>query len=213
MSGLGRIPSSPFLPAIPLSAKINAFVGQAITEARRPDGASFLFVAPTGTGSTFLRVGPQAQRTFADGDVDVGADAITIANHGYQDGDGPVRLSNAGGALPGGLSAGVDFWIHVVDANTIQLAVSQSNAMRRSAENEDGDSTPLPIVVDITSAAGGGTHSIGVTDLAQSSASSEDGQEALELDPTVDDRIHVFQAPEVVTFDGETGAVANYWWL
>lgn len=49
------------------------------------------------------------------------------------------------GALPAGLLIDTDYWIKVVDANTIQLSTSADVAS----------------VVDITAAAGGGTHAIG----------------------------------------------------
>lgn len=84
--------------------------------------------------------------TFVDGDVNTGTDEITITGHGLNRQD-IIYLTNSGGALPSGLSANTPYYVIVVDANTIQLATSSSNA---------ASGTPI----DITAAAGGGTHSL-----------------------------------------------------
>jgi hypothetical protein len=47
----------------------------------------------------------------------------TATAHGFNDGEGPVRLTNSGGALPTG-SITTDLYVHVVDTNTIALATS-----------------------------------------------------------------------------------------
>lgn len=83
-------------------------------------------------------------RTFVDADVTVGSDSITKNSHGYLTGL-KVALTTSG-VLPGGLSAG-NYYIIKVDANTIKLATSQALAVAGTA-------------VDITSAAGGGTHTM-----------------------------------------------------
>ena len=46
---------------------------------------------------------------------------------------GPCRLLNSGGALPTGLSTDTDYYVIVVDANTIKLATSASNAAAGTA--------------------------------------------------------------------------------
>lgn len=86
----------------------------------------------------------ETTETFEDGDVDVDEDTITITGHGLVTG-ADVALTTSG-SLPGGLSA-TDYFVIVVDADTIQLATSLSNAQAGTA-------------VDITSAAGGGTHTL-----------------------------------------------------
>lgn len=85
-----------------------------------------------------------AVKTFEDGDVDVDEDTIAIASHPYVTGC-KVALTTDG-ALPTGLSA-TNYWVVVVDASTIKLASSLANA-------EAGT------VVNITAAAGGGTHTL-----------------------------------------------------
>lgn len=76
-------------------------------------------------------------------------DAMTATAHGKLTGFGPVRLANSGGALPTGLAGSTDYWLIVVDANTVKFASSQANALAN---------TP----VDIT-AAGSGTHTMRCT--------------------------------------------------
>ncbi len=48
------------------------------------------------------------------------SDIVTMAGHGFKDGDGPVRVTT-GTTLPTGLTAGVDYWIEKIDANTFYL--------------------------------------------------------------------------------------------
>jgi hypothetical protein len=85
-----------------------------------------------------------AVKTFVDGDVTLVGDLIAIASHGYLTGL-KVALTTSG-ALPTGLSAG-NYYVIKVDANTIKLASSVANAIAGTA-------------VDITAAAGGGTHTL-----------------------------------------------------
>lgn len=64
--------------------------------------------------------------TFADTDVIVGADTITITAHGQSTGQ-RARLSSVN-TVPTGLLEGTEYYIIKVDANTIKLATSYSNA-------------------------------------------------------------------------------------
>lgn len=83
---------------------------------------------------------------FADGDVTVGSDQIAETAHGYQTGEGPIRLTTTG-TLPAGLALNTNYWIIRVDANNVKFASSRANALVGTA-------------VDITAAAGGGTHTV-----------------------------------------------------
>lgn len=82
--------------------------------------------------------------------VNTGTDELTLTGHAYETGDGPVRLTTSG-TLPGGLALATDYWVIVVDADTIQLAASFLDAIDVS-----------PTAIDITSA-GTGTHTISDT--------------------------------------------------
>ncbi len=55
-------------------------------------------------------------------------DQLTAAVHGMVTGDGPLQLTNSGGALPTGLATATDYWVIRIDVNTIQLATSRANA-------------------------------------------------------------------------------------
>lgn len=88
---------------------------------------------------------PTAQQysfSFVDGDVTTGTDTIAETAHGMPDGT-IVTLTNSGGALPAGLSAGVTYYVRDSAANSFKLAL-----------------TPGGVAVDITAAAGGGTHTV-----------------------------------------------------
>jgi hypothetical protein len=54
-------------------------------------------------------------------------DYLTIADHGLVQND-KVQLTNSGGALPAGLSTSTDYYVMVVDADTIQLSASVDGA-------------------------------------------------------------------------------------
>lgn len=79
---------------------------------------------------------------FVDGDVSVANNTITEANHGLPNGT-RVTLTNAGGALPAGLAAATNYYVIAATANTFKLSLSRGGA-----------------AVDITAAAGGGTHTV-----------------------------------------------------
>lgn len=84
-------------------------------------------------------------KTFLDANVNTTSEVITITAHGFFTGL-KVAASNAGGTLPGGLST-TNYYVIVVTSSTIKLASTLALAVA---------GTP----VDITSAAGGGTHSL-----------------------------------------------------
>lgn len=93
-------------------------------------------------------------RTFVDGGVVVGTDTITLdAAHGWV--TGRKVAATTSGVLPAGLSA-TDYYVIVVTSTSIQLASSLANAQAGTA-------------VDITAAAGGGTHTLTPTALATAS--------------------------------------------
>lgn len=88
-----------------------------------------------------------ADFTFVDGDITTGTDLIAKTAHGMSTGDGPFRVSNSGGALPTGLAVDTNYWIIATTADGFKLASSKANALAATA-------------VDITAAAGGGTHTL-----------------------------------------------------
>jgi hypothetical protein len=81
-------------------------------------------------------------RTFVDAAVTTGSDLITIPDHNLQNGD-IVRFTNSGGALPGGLTSGHPYYV-----------ISRTAGAFKVSETAGGSA------VDISSAAGGGTHTV-----------------------------------------------------
>jgi len=91
----------------------------------------------------FFRGGEGEQAgQFVDGDVTTGTDTIALSGHDLENGN-VVNLSNSGGALPGGLNNSSNYYIVDKATDSIKLSLSKGG-------------TP----VDITSAGGGGTHTI-----------------------------------------------------
>jgi hypothetical protein len=113
-------------------------------------GATYgIDVAGEGVTTTEVRYTALADIDFLDAAVTAGTDIIVLTAHGMVTGAGPFRLSNSGGALPSGTGIAVDtnvFIIRVTD-DSIKLATSKANALAGTA-------------IDITSAAGGGTHTL-----------------------------------------------------
>lgn len=99
-----------------------------------------------GATSTDVSYVTKADLTFVDADVTVATDTIAEAGHGMTTGDGPYRLSTTG-ALPAGLAADTDYWIIAATVDAYKLASSKANAIALTA-------------VDITAAAGTGTHTL-----------------------------------------------------
>lgn len=72
---------------------------------------------------------------FTSADVNTGTDRITLTGHGVVTGFGPVQVSLQGGAtvLPTGLAITTDYWLIVVDVDTVKVASTLGNAMNGSA--------------------------------------------------------------------------------
>lgn len=75
-------------------------------------------------------------------------DTMTATGHGRVTGDGPVQVSNAGGALPTGLSALTDYWIIRLTDNTFKFATSLDNALAGTAVTISDDGTGTQTMAD-----------------------------------------------------------------
>ena len=85
--------------------------------------------------------------TFVDGDVNTSTNRITVTATPFNDADGPVQLTTTG-VIPEGWQTNTDVFIKKIDANTIELYPSRNDA--RAGTN----------ILNVTAAAGGGTHTI-----------------------------------------------------
>ena len=65
--------------------------------------------------------------------ADSTTDQLHSVAHGLNTGDGPVRTTNTGGALPTGLAAATDYYVIKVDADNFKLATSLANALAGTA--------------------------------------------------------------------------------
>ncbi len=70
-----------------------------------------------------------------------GTETVNINAHGLLTGDGPVRLTNSGGALPAGYSTATDYYVIKTGTNTLQLASTRANAFAGTAVTISGDGT------------------------------------------------------------------------
>lgn len=89
-------------------------------------------LAGTGTGTAI---------TFANG-----TNQVTYTDHGLASGDGPYLLSTDG-TLPAELDNATEYWVSVVDTNTLQLHLTEEDAL--------AETNPVAFTDD-----GTGTHSI-----------------------------------------------------
>jgi hypothetical protein len=116
--------------------------GIAVDDTLTIDGVTYTAKAAENTSSGQFRAYTPLTFTFVDADVNTGTDTITENGHSLQNGDA-VRLSNSGGALPGGLALATTYYVVGRTTNTFQLAAAAGGS-----------------AIDITSAAGGGTHTL-----------------------------------------------------
>ncbi len=120
-------------------AQLTAGLGIAFFTAEREgrlDNASYL--NPAGLAAhndnhftlTVRRNGAKDALSFTSFTFTAEADdeKLTKVAHGLQTGDGPVRITNTGGGLPSGLSAGVDYYVIKIDADNLYLAASRAAA-------------------------------------------------------------------------------------
>ncbi len=80
-------------------------------------------------GCGYESIGMEGGYLFnATDDVNDTTDIITILNHRYETGDGPVQVTVDSGLIVGGLVIDTDYWIIRTDADNIQIAASKSAA-------------------------------------------------------------------------------------
>jgi hypothetical protein len=89
---------------------------------------------------------------FADNEVtsvDHTTDTFTKVAHGFQTGDGPVQLSNVGGAVPAGSATLTSYWIIKVTDDTYKLAETFELALAGTALALTGNGTGTHSVIDV----------------------------------------------------------------
>lgn len=129
--------------------------------------------------------------TFLDAAVNVAEDKISLPGHGLVEGQKLQLIS--GGTLPDGLALLTNYYAKVVDENTIQLSASPG-----------GDA------IDITAAAGGGTHSLDLPLLTIDGNDAILGTISVPMDDTVTSQMKAGekQTPEIeYTISGVTRIV------
>jgi len=97
-------------------------------------------------GITVSAATAPAAKTFVDADVTVATDNIHIVGHGFNNGQKVVLTTS--GTLPAGLSLLTNYFVIRIGADDFKLATTLANTV----------GTPVP--VNITAAAGGGTHTV-----------------------------------------------------
>lgn len=78
-------------------------------------------------------------------------DTCTKVAHGLLTGDGPIRVSNSGGALPSGIVAATDYWVIKVGADTFKFATTLANALAGTPINLTTDGTGTQTLSDTAS--------------------------------------------------------------
>jgi len=122
---------------------------------------------------------------FVDGDVTVGTDTINETAHGLLDGD-VIQLTSTG-TLPAGLALATDYYVIRVDADNFKLAAS-------AKDSEEG------VAVDITAAAGGGTHTL---------TEQEVKKRALDVWMVNPIDVNITQADEITVYQGTSPWVVS----
>jgi hypothetical protein len=79
------------------------------------------------------------------------AETRRLTAHGLLTGDGPVQVSNGGGALPTGLTAATDYWVIRTGASTLKFASSLALALAGTALPLSTDGTGVQTLADTAS--------------------------------------------------------------
>lgn len=95
---------------------------------------SFVDITDAGNGTIDI-ARADLSAAFDETGVTIAQDTLTLTAHGVSTGYGPVRFALTGDAssLPAGLAAATDYWLIVVDANTVKVASSLANAVAGTA--------------------------------------------------------------------------------
>lgn len=79
------------------------------------------------------------------------AETRRVVAHGLRTGDGPLRVSNAGGALPTGLVAATDYWVIRTGTYTFKLASTLALALAGTGLALTTDGTGVQTIADTAS--------------------------------------------------------------
>lgn len=141
-----------------LTAGLGAKIAQP-SQMVRVKGAKY--INPTGLAADntnnfavdLRRCGAADALVFADATFTTthGTETVNITGHGLQTGDGPFRMTNAGGALPAGYAAATDYYAIRTGANTLQLAASRALAFAGTAVAITDDGTGTHTLSDTAS--------------------------------------------------------------
>ncbi len=147
-------------PVTPFPALIQTLFNSTVATCfRRPDGASLLHLAVIGPATEDVELAAgcyTASKVILNASWNGTTNAATETAHGFVTGDGPYRLTTSG-TLPTGLELATDYWLYVIDANTIQFCLSRGDAVRQTRHSV----TPAddPVFIDFTGA-GTGDHTV-----------------------------------------------------
>lgn len=94
-------------------------------------------------GVTLRRTGTPGALVFADATFTTthGTETVNLVAHGLLTGDGPLRMTNSGGALPAGYAAATDYYVIRTGDDALQLAASRALAYAGTAVAISGDGT------------------------------------------------------------------------
>ncbi len=116
----------------------NSFVGDTATGTATVSGGVVTGITVTNVGSDYqsapsVTIAAPSEDTFnAQSAVSTANDTITLTSHAFNTGDA-VTYSDKGGTVIAGLTDGGTFFIIKVDANTVKLATTASNAVAGTA--------------------------------------------------------------------------------
>jgi hypothetical protein len=119
-----------------LSAATNYWLMASTANAVQVLTAAGVPVDLTSAGSGTIDVdGAAVSEAFAEGQVNITDNTLTLTAHGAVTGYGPVRFALTGdaSALPAPLAISTDYWLIRIDANTVKVATSFANALAGTA--------------------------------------------------------------------------------
>ena len=137
--------------------------------------------------------------TFLASDINISEDTITIESHGLVKND-KIQLSNSGGSLPTGLLIDTDYYVIVVDEDTIQLSDSVDGSAINVTATGSGTNTVefSPIITSGTNHALLGTAVLTLDENATLALKAGEKQ-AIEFEYTIAGSTRVIPMPKALT--------------
>lgn len=164
----------------------------------------FMTVTTVSSSSLTMHPGDYAARIFAHTAINTTTNAVTLATHGFENGDGPYKMTTSS-TLPTGVGANDLWYVSVVDANTFKIHAKYGDAQDAKTGSE----------FDFTDQGTAGNHSL-PAGLPATGSVVNDGYASWHYNLSVNSaglhRIAISSPKKFTVALGTSTDVLYYWW-